>query len=60
MTNQKARIILVIFFLDDIQAKTKMRMFDVSGLRKITVNFEARHHESFYEHGALNTIICKL
>jgi hypothetical protein len=59
MTNQKARIILVIFFLDDIHAKTKMRMFDVSGLRQITVNFEARHHESFDEYKALNTIICK-
>jgi hypothetical protein len=37
MTNQKARSVLTIFFLDDIQAK-EIRMFDVFGLQQIAVN----------------------
>jgi len=53
MTNQKAQTILDIFFLNDIQAKTKIRMFDVSGLQQIIVNFEVRHHEYFDELKAL-------
>lgn len=32
MTNQKVQTALDIFFLDGIQAKIKVRMFDVSNL----------------------------
>jgi sRNA-binding regulator protein Hfq len=53
MTNQKAQTVLNIFFLNDIQAKTKIRMFDVYGLHQIIVNFEVRHHEYFDELGVL-------
>jgi len=53
MTNQKAQTVLGIFFLNDIQAKTKMRMFDVSSLQQIIVNFEVRHHEYVDELKAL-------
>jgi len=44
---------LNIFLLDDIQAKTKIRMFDVSGLQQIAMTFEARHYESFDKLGVL-------
>jgi len=53
MTNQKAQIVLNIFFLNDIQVKTKIKMFDVSSLQQIIVNFEVRHHEYFDELGVL-------
>jgi len=33
MTNPKVGTALNIFLLDDIQAKTKIRMFDVSSLQ---------------------------
>jgi post-segregation antitoxin (ccd killing protein) len=53
MTNPKVRTALNIFLLDDIQAKTKIRMFDVSSLQQITVNFETRHYKSFDKLGML-------
>ena len=53
MTNPKVGTALNIFLLDDIQAKTKIRMFDVSSLQQITVNFETRHYKSFDKLGML-------
>jgi hypothetical protein len=51
MKNQKAQIVLGIFFLDDIQAKKKIRMFDIPGLQQLTMNFEARQHKSVMSSG---------
>jgi hypothetical protein len=51
MKNQKAQIVLGIFFLDDIQAKKKIRMFDIPGLQQLTMNSEARQYKSVMSSG---------